>query len=147
MESPEQLTTEIVEDESLEEAEEKIERDPHLASLWKKFHFMGDPPVKGSPVEARLIDTCARYVRYIAEPDTMYANASKQVDSENYFAKNKPIFIKSDSSRRTLHNQIALMVDGRQRSGMSDKRALEIADFACQLVLGQSLSELGASSA
>lgn len=130
------------------ESDKVVERDPVLLSLWKKYGFMGEPPIKGSPVEERLYETCRKYLKHaLGEISTPPIKKSyeKEImgDSENYFAK-KTDLIKSssDPSRRELHNQIALMVVGRQRSGMDSVSAEAIADFACELVNGCKLSEM-----
>jgi len=129
--------------EELEESDETPERDPLLVSLWKKYHFMGEPPVKGSPVEERLYNTCERYMRIVLNQDfvvPLKKDPSGYEGGENYFVK-KTEPTSSDASRRELHNQIALMVAGTQRSGMAYARAEEIANFACELVNGYTLDK------
>jgi len=49
--------------------------------------------------------------------------------AENYFSKRKPSSA-SDNSRREYHNQLAMMLLGTSRTGLSDVEAAEISDFA-----------------
>lgn len=129
--------------------EDVVERDPVLLSLWKKYKFIGEPPVKGSPVEERLYETCRKYLKHAlgevsVAPVKKYYEPETVGDSENYFAKKQDLVkTSSDPSRRELHNQIALMVVGKQRSGMDSVSAEAIADFACELINGCKLSEIG----
>lgn len=120
--------------------ENQREADPILKELWKKYHFIGNPPLAGSPVEERLKDTCARYMKYVlgkVEPPQTQSN------TEDYFAQFRANVKKPDSeaSRRELHNQIALMVLGSQRSGMDITTAEQLTDFASELTYGCSIEE------
>jgi hypothetical protein len=128
-------------DENPEDVEEKIERDPELVFLWKKYKFFGEPPVKGSPVEERLRDTCRRYMEYATNPEQFKKIVN--TDSENYFSQGRPLMKtgESNAARRELHNQIALMVVGSQRSGMNVGRAEELADFASEYIYGCKVDE------
>jgi hypothetical protein len=128
-----------------EEAEEKefTERDPFLQKLWSKYHFMGEAPFEGSPAEDRLYDLCKKYNVHSLDT-TKYSIPKQQADGENYFARPKDIasiLAPSEASRRELHNQIAMMATGRQRSGMAIERATEIAHFACELIYGCDIHE------
>ncbi len=124
-----------------ENFEEKIERDPELVFLWKKYRLFGEPPVKGSPVEERLRDTCRRYMEYATNPEQFKKIIN--TDSENYFSQGRPLMKtgESNAARRELHNQIALMVVGNQRSGMHVERAEELADFASEYIYGCKVAE------
>ena len=54
------------------------------------------------------------------------------------FAKTKKY---SDSERRVLHNEIAIMVTGSKRSGMEISEASHIADFAYEYARGVSYED------
>ena len=127
-----------------DDIEEKIERDPELVLLWKRYRFMGEAPVKGSPVEARLKDTCRKYMLWATKPEQFKKIEVENSNPEEYFAR-KPDRLKitgeSEAARRELHNQIALMVTGNQRSGMNVERAEEIADFASEYIYGCKVDE------
>lgn len=104
-------------------------RRERLVRLWKKYHFLGEPPIKNSPVEKRLFDACHAYMQHVISPelykDPMRVTNGSLVaeNSEDYFAPMR--YAKreqkspSETDRRELHNQIALMVTGKQRSGMT----------------------------
>jgi hypothetical protein len=105
---------------------EKKEKESQLSMLWKRYRFFGTPPKDGSPVAQRLYDTCETYIKCV-----MKRSGEKQA-SENALA----MIESSDSYRRELHNQIALMTLGHQRTQLDDRRAAELRDFACLLVYG-----------
>ena len=111
------------------------ERDPVLEKLWRKYRFANKPPIKESVAEQRLFSACKKYISLVDNMPTLIS-AGIQPDSENYFANRKSVdFVKqSDSARRELHNQIAIMVVGKPRSGMEESLALKIADFAREYV-------------
>ncbi len=117
--------------ESMKNLSIEGEVDPILHKLWRKYKFTTKPPIKGGVAEQRLLNACRSYINLVDNLPQMI-NARSQQDSENYFAKNRAIdFVKqSDSSRRELHNQIAIMIVGKQRSGMDESLALHLADFA-----------------
>ncbi|MDO8620538.1 MAG: hypothetical protein Q7R64_04305 [bacterium] len=96
--------------------------DEYLLKLWHRFNFKSTPPLKGSVAERRLHDACNRYTQYITNDDL----------------KRLP---QSDQNRRNLHNEIAIMLVGKQRSGMGFTDAEKIAEFACELSLGCTLQE------
>ncbi len=114
--------------------------DPILRGLWKKYHFVGNPPLSGSPVEERLNDTCKRYMKYVLGK---VESPQKRTDTEDYFAQFRQNIKKPDSeaTRRELHNQIALMVIGKQRSGLELAKAEEITEFASELTYGCNVEE------
>ncbi len=99
------------------------EYDHRLEMLWNEYGFPGQPPVMGSKAEKRLLDYCTSYSRFLTSN-----HISKDIKS-------------SDTERRTLHNQIAIMVVGKQRSGMESSLAEHIADFAFEYAKGFKLSE------
>ncbi|MEI6528334.1 MAG: hypothetical protein WCO10_01520 [bacterium] len=101
---------------------ESTERSERLKILWKKFGFKGNPPKEGSPVEERLFKTCEKYINIVINPELSRLPGS-------------------DPARRELHNQIALMVVGKQRTAMASDQAEYIADFACRVSKGFPLSQ------
>ena len=131
---------------NIEQQFEGIEQSERLNRLWKKYGFAGEPPIKGGEGEKRLLEACTAYMQHILNPGALYANQRTATEnSEDYFASirakqygKKPM---SEASRRELHNQIAIMVMGRQRSGMSDALATKIAEFASEYSYGCSLAE------
>jgi len=49
----------------------------------------------------------------------------------------------SNSRRRELHNELAIMIYGRIRSGMDNRSAVKISDFAAEIAYpGMTLAEL-----
>lgn len=117
------------------------EADPKLSALWARYRFPANgAPFAGSPAEDRLVSACSRYAQYILFPER-FATKTREVDpatlksglvgdSEDYFAAKRRREGSSDSARRALHNEIAVMVVGQQRSGMATDLAEKIADFA-----------------
>lgn len=110
------------------------EPDPLLLELWERYEFPGKPPFKNSAVEKRLQDACRAYrneVDNLSSPST-YKNG----DSENYVPESQRRTVGraavSESRRRDLHNQIALLVVSKQRSGMDRTTAEHIASFALE---------------
>lgn len=117
------------------------EANPRLSALWAKYRFPANgAPFAGSPAEDRLVSACSRYAQYILFPER-FATKTREVDpstlrsglvgdAEDYFAANRRKEGSSDSARRALHNEIAIMVVGQQRSGMATDLAEKIAEFA-----------------
>ena len=138
------MKTEKLTQESDENAE-NYERDPYLVQLWKQYGFIGEAPIKDSPVEKRLYNTCRSFITHILKPEA-YVRAEPE-DPEDFYmgvnnrGRNHSSSSASDTEQRVLHNQIALMTTGRQRSGMDDASATRITEFACQLIYKCSLSE------
>ena len=110
-----------------------------LVKLWKKYHFLGNPPSADAPVTRRLYDTCKKYAEYILNEEI---SRKETPDSENYFQKTTKKPPSSDLRRRELHNEIAIMVLGRQRTGMDERTALDVSDFATLLTHGYDLKGL-----
>ncbi len=106
-------------------SEENREReslfDPFLEDLWNKYNFSGHPPKKGSQAESRFFDKCALYATYLDHP-IHYPDEHAKKDS--------------DSMRRQLHNEIAIMIMGQKRSGMKSSQAEHIANFAYEYARG-----------
>lgn len=114
------------------------EPDPLLLELWERYEFPGKPPFKNSAVEKRLQDACREYRN---EVDTLSSpNTYRAGDSENYVPESQRRIIGrasvSESRRRDLHNQIALLVVSKQRSGMDRTMAEHIASFALEYADG-----------
>ena len=105
--------------------------DPLLEELWEKYEFVGVPPFKNSIAENRLKQACRDYANIVNVLSSTYLNKG---DQENYVPPNKIIqkVSASDSKRREIHNQIALMVIGKQRSVINNTLAIHIADFALE---------------
>jgi len=104
---------------------EKPETESHLAQLWRSYRFSGQPPKEGSPVAVRLQETCEAYLKFMVK----HAKDG-ETSSENKVYKAHA----SDAYHRELHNQIALMTTGKQRSDMDTRQAEMVANFACELV-------------
>lgn len=102
---------------------EKIREQERINDLWKKFHLVGNPPKVGTPVMDRLFNACQSYINFLAK-----SKINMMTDSE--------------ATRKDLHNQIALMVDGRVRTSMSPKRSEEISNFASFLVYKVGIEDL-----
>lgn len=110
------------------ENNEDVEKfDPHLEQLWGEYDFPGNPPRKGTAAEKRLRNTCEQYVVYL--------------DSKNYTGRSLNLKKEFDSTRRRLHNEIAIMVVGKQRSGMDLSDAQHIANFAFEYIKGYRMDE------
>lgn len=97
--------------------------DEYLLDLWKEYGFDGKPPFSGSKAEERLKEKCRQYSQFVI---------NSKGDLKNY----------SDVTRRQLHNEIAVMTVGEQRSGMSESEAREIANFAMAYTHGITVDEL-----
>ncbi len=118
-----------------------------LEGLWKEYGFLGHPPKPGSGADSRLRELCKTYMTYVLTP-RFIEDGSGSEDAENYFSpRNRGSYQLSDQKvpssvrRRELHNQIALMAMGKQRSGMDENLALRIADFACIITHGMTVPE------
>lgn len=129
---------------AVSDASFSAEPNPELRRLWAKYRFpAGGAPFAGSPAEVRLVETCSRYAQYVLYPERFehkqreqnpFTGKSEIVgDGENYFGADRRKSSSSDSTRRQLHNEIALMVVGQQRSGMGFEQADEIARFAVEV--------------
>jgi hypothetical protein len=107
------------------------QEDSKLMRLWRKYNFAGNPPKAGSPVEERLIQTCENYIDYLIKRATTTIGSSQESSFTN----------SSERHQRDLHNQIALMVIGANRSDLPIDIAEKIQNFACELAYGATLAE------
>ncbi len=106
-----------------EQQEKPKEYDHALLNLWKKYKFSGKPPFKDSPAEQRLRETCEKYYKLMVNDQLTRVKGSQD-------------------KKRELHNQIALMTIGKQRSEVNTEIAEMLANFASELITGQSISEI-----
>jgi|GEM_PF-3224834 len=107
--------------------------EPFLEELWGEYDFAGRPPFAGSVAEAKLKEACDKYANFIdghkglpGDEARIYGN--RKIESSN-------------SDRRVLHNQVALMVMGKQRSGMDLETAMIITEFAYEYSRGYKIKE------
>ena len=110
-------------------AQEKS-RDPFLEELWSGYGFPGRPPFEGGTAETRLKEACNKYAIFIDEDGTK--------SPKDRSLHERKI---SDSERRKLHNEIALMVVSEQRSGMLNSMAEHIGEFAYEYARGYKIAE------
>lgn len=121
---------------------------PDIATLWKEYGGKGKCPALESPVMQRLVDSCREYIAIVLKQKELACRVQKKsTDDENYFAPKpedlvKQVVSESDIRRRQLHNDIAQILVGKSRSGMSEGEANNIADFACQVAMGKSIFEI-----
>src|SRR3989338_763572 len=101
--------------------------EPFLTLLWDEYEIPGNPPLQGSVAEQRLKSVCERYANAL---DSGVRHHAKTLD-----------FKRSDTSQRQLHNELALMLLSRQRSGMEISTAEHIAQFAFEYARGYKLKE------
>lgn len=113
------------------------EIDPFLEELWEEYSFLGNPPFVGSIAEKRLKEACDSYANFL---ESHKFSSSPKDDSEGSDYKIKKLEV-GESERRKLHNLIALMVIGKQRSGMETKLAKKIASFAFEYSKGYKMEE------
>lgn len=105
----------------VEKKEEESLYDSRLGDLWEEYGFPGKPPKKDSEAEKRLLNTCKLYSQFLIDEKGGYSVA--QLGS-------------SEAERRKLHNQVAIMVVGKKRSGMDLDEATHIGDFAFEYAHG-----------
>lgn len=105
-----------------EEKEEMEEFDPRLEELWEKYKLSGQPPRMGSKAETRLKEKCSEYAGFSIGDKTVFSTADSAY--------------KYDIRKRQLHNEIAIMVVGQQRSGMKASLAQNIANFVIEYITG-----------
>ncbi|MGB8816044.1 MAG: hypothetical protein WCC74_02315 [Minisyncoccia bacterium] len=103
------------------EQENTREYDHTLLNLWKKNGFLGNPPFRDTTAEQRLKEMCLSYYRLMIDGHLIRVRGS-------------------DDKKRELHNQIALIVIGKQRSDIDTGTAEKIANFAYELTTGEPLS-------
>jgi hypothetical protein len=115
----------------VESKEEESLFDPRLEDLWEEYGFPGKPPRKGTEAERRLHEKCGMYTSINIKSATVGMRTENTMN-ERY---------SSDSNQRQLHNDIAVMVMGRKRSGMEESTARAIANFACEYALGMTLDQ------
>lgn len=108
--------------------------EPFLLQLWEEYDFMGRPPFSGSEAEKRLKELCDKYAGFID-------HNKNQLPGDEAMIYGSKKLSSSDSARRALHNQIALMVVGEQRSGMESRLARNIAEFAYEYSKGYKIGE------
>lgn len=98
------------------------EKMSDIVKYWKNLDFPATPPKPGTPVEQRMLDIAREYY-----------------DIALMCAKNgNPPG--SSAKRRELHNQLALMIYGQQRSDLDTRTAEKIADFASYVTNGSDLN-------
>lgn len=109
------------------EKQEK-ETDPFLQVLWGDYEFSGKPPYVDSLAETRLKNICAKYAVLM---------------DDGHHSPDQTVAVRkiSDNERRKLHNELALILVGRQRSGMSPGEAEHIAQFAYEYSRGYKLAD------
>ncbi|MDD5527918.1 MAG: hypothetical protein PHO56_02980 [Patescibacteria group bacterium] len=112
---------EILEKTFTNETEQEKEKISDIAKYWRRFGFPGKPPQEGTPAEERLIKISQEYF------DT--ALMCERMGNPKG----------SDAKRRELHNQLGLMIFGKQRTDMSESVAEAIADFASYVTTGTNL--------
>ena len=103
------------------------EYDEILEHLWQKYGFSGNPPRLNTGAEMRLKEKCERYSKFI-------------IDANHHHKSIQEIY--SESNRRQLHNEIAIMTVGKQRSGMVLEEAKHIANFALSYTHGLTVDDL-----
>ncbi|MCX6703182.1 MAG: hypothetical protein NTV02_00625 [Candidatus Zambryskibacteria bacterium] len=112
-----QIPVETNEEESLYEG--------RLENLWEEYGFPGKPPRKGTEAENRLLEKCRMH------SSILVAGHARSVQHKNLTERTI-----SDSDQRKLHNEIAVMVMGKKRSGMDESTARAIANFAFEYARG-----------
>lgn len=109
--------------------------NPFLIELWREYNFPGKPPFAGSSAEERLKEACDKYANSLEDGKNMLPGEEAAV----YGGTAK--ISSSDTARRELHNQIAVMIVGRQRSGMDEHMARNISNFAYEYSRGYKIRE------
>lgn len=110
-------------------------RDPFLEELWMEYGFHGKPPFVGSIAEKRLKETCDKYA------DCVDHNLNKIPGDEAAAYGGVKKISTSESYRRELHDQIAVMIVGRKRTGMEESLANRITDFSYEYSRGYKIKE------
>jgi hypothetical protein len=108
--------------------------DPFLEELWIEYNFHGKPPFAGSVAEKRLKEICGKYANFLD-------HSKKMLPGEEFVIYGAKKISSSDVNRRELHDQIAVMVMGKQRSGMDDSLARSITDFAYEYSRGYKIGK------
>lgn len=114
-----------------------IETDfSRLSKYWKTHAIPGQPPSKGSIAHKRLHDSCQKYAHVVRNQGNIEVVGRIQPDAEDYFASKTGRMVgrSSDRYRRELHNEIAIMLYGRPRSGMETDLAEHIMEFALHYI-------------
>ncbi|MBI2474216.1 MAG: hypothetical protein HYV68_00790 [Candidatus Taylorbacteria bacterium] len=96
--------------------------DPLLAKLWRENNFFGESPVKNSPVEKRLRNLCEQYAATVSRTFGFTPERER--------------------NRRDLHNQLSLMLTGKQRDTLDCVEAEKIGNFAFILYKGHSMDDM-----
>ncbi|MFA6270079.1 MAG: hypothetical protein WC657_02625 [Candidatus Paceibacterota bacterium] len=109
-------------------------RDPFLEELWSEYGFRGKPPFADSVAEKRLKESCNSYANFVDRNKNQLPGEEKLIYGVNKIGS-------SEVGRRALHNQIALMVMGEQRSGMDIGLAKKIGEFAYEYSRGYKTTE------
>ena len=105
--------------EKISSSPNKKEQEPvsEFAGYWRRFDFPFNPPKPGTPAEIRLKSVCNSYAQSVVNPKLINVPGS-------------------DEQRRALHNQLAVLVLGKEREELPFDRAYELTDFACLVALG-----------
>ena len=126
--------------------EDKISRhiddhlNRHLKLITEKVRYMlalsqeGKIELHITFAEERLKEVCDIYAGLIDRDEN-------KLSGLEVTASDTKKILSSDSHRRELHNKIAIMVVGKQRSGMDDILARKIANFAYEYSRGYKIGE------
>lgn len=106
------------------EAENSGER---LGLLWSQYGFPGEAPRAGTPVEQRLQGKCRAYA------DKVVKDA---IDPKRSLTEG------SDRLRKDLHNELAIMIFGKQRDSLDPQSIENVTDFACELTHDGKLEDI-----
>lgn len=105
-------------------AEATKEAGLHIKRWWHEFGFPGQPPQTGNIAENRLVGKCEQYAGFISNPRLKGATGS-------------------DGARRAAHNELSVMVFGKQLDVLDWETRDRLAEFACQIATGLSSEALG----
>lgn len=96
----------------------EVAQRQEIKNLWQKYNFPDRPPPEGSESERRMLDNAEQYVKCVLGVEDLATSGPAQHASE--------------VNQRELHNQLAIMIFGVNRSSMppGDPRAYNISDFA-----------------
>lgn len=114
-----------------------VDRDyGRLTKFWKEYKIPGEVLRKGTVAHKRLHDSCASYAYLVRHEGERGRNGLMTEDPEDYFASRTGRIVgrSSDKYRRGLHNEIAIMLYGKPRSGMESNLAEHIMEFALHYI-------------
>lgn len=93
------------------------------------FHEI-KPPRKGTSAYERLVLAAENYISEVKKMEGKPKFMPPSADGENYFVKSQVVPSSSDTIRRKYHDELCVMLVGKERKELPNETAARVSDFA-----------------